>query len=147
MSKADPGGGETFVLDTHAWIWLSVGARNRFKPGLIQKLEKAAEESALRISAITPWEIAVLHRKNRLRLLEDPLDWVRGTIRLSRVQVVPLTPEIAVGSENLPGSFHGDPADRIIVASAIATRSALVTADRDILRYGEKGYVSTQPCG
>ena len=135
------------LLDTHVWIWLAGKAHDRIKPNLLRVLENAGQNDTLRISAITPWEIAILHRKNRLRLSEDPLDWVRSTIRLTRVQLVPLTPEIAVESERLPGSFHGDPSDRIIVASAIATNSVLVTADRSILKFSGAGHVETLACG
>jgi PIN domain nuclease of toxin-antitoxin system len=135
------------LLDTHAWIWLATGTAGKFKPDLLRKLEDAAQSDMLRLSAITPWEIAVLHRKKRLRLSADPLDWVRSTMRLTRVQLVPLTPEIALESERLPELFHGDPADRIIVASAIATNSILVTADRRILKFSNAGQVETLACG
>lgn len=143
MSKTDGG----LLLDTHAWIWLSVGLEKRMKPALLDHIEEAARNDLLRISAITPWEIAVLHRKNRIRLSEDLLDWIRTTIRRTRVQVLPLLPEIAVESERLPGAFHGDPADRIIAATAIASQSSLVTADREILRYGKQGRFSVEACG
>jgi PIN domain nuclease of toxin-antitoxin system len=139
--------GKLLLLDTHAWIWLAIGAKEKFKSSLLHKLEEAAQSDLLRISAITPWEIAVLHRKERLRLAEDPLDWIRSTMRLTRTQLVPMTPEIAVESERLPGLFHGDPADRIIVASTIATDSILVTADRRILKFSNVGHVETLACG
>jgi PIN domain nuclease of toxin-antitoxin system len=135
------------LLDTHAWIWLATKVPGKFKPDLLHKLEEAAQGDLLRIAAITPWEIAVLHRKGRLRLSADPLEWVRNTIRLTRAQVIPLTPEIAIESERLPDPFHGDPADRMIVASTIATNSVLVTADRSILKFGDTGLVETLPCG
>jgi PIN domain nuclease of toxin-antitoxin system len=138
---------EPLLLDTHAWIWLSIGDREKIRPSLFKKIEEAAENNILRISAISCWEIAVLHRKGRLRLSEDPFDWIRTTLRLTRVQSIPLTFEIAVESELLPGNFHGDPADRMIVASARASQSLLVTADRAIQKYCENGYLKVLPCG
>jgi PIN domain nuclease of toxin-antitoxin system len=138
---------QVYLLDTHAWIWLATGAKDRFKPALIRSLEEAGEKWELRISAVTPWETSVLHRKKRLRLSGDPLFWIQTTIRLTRVQVVPLSPEIAVNSETLPGNFHGDPADRMIVACARATGSALVTADRQILKYCDENKIKTASCG
>jgi PIN domain nuclease of toxin-antitoxin system len=89
------------------------------------------------------WELAMLVSKGRVTLQTPLLDWVREALRTPGLSLVPLTPEIAVESTRLPGNFHGDPADRIIVASARETGSTIVTRDRLILAYGKQAFVRT----
>lgn len=112
------------VLDTHAWIWalsnpekLSARARRRI-----------AGEESLGVSVISTWEVAMLVAKNRLTLDRDVLVWVRDALAQPKVTLLPLTPEIAVASTRL--AIHGDPADRMIVATAMTHAVDLVTADQ-----------------
>jgi PIN domain nuclease of toxin-antitoxin system len=69
----------------------------------------------------------------------DCLDWVSEAVRRSGLRIVPLSPEIAVGSTRLPGELRGDPADRIIVATARHEGAVLVTRDRNLLAYAARG--------
>lgn len=118
------------VLDTHAWIWWAAA------PAKLSARARAAAESAdeIGVSAISPWEVATLIAKKRLELDRDVLVWVRQALALPRVGLLPLTPEIAVASTRLPSDFPGDPADRILVATARAHGAALVSKDASFRR-------------
>ena len=73
------------------------------------------------------------------------LDWVKQALSAPGISLAPLTPEIAVLSNRLPGEFHGDPADRIIVATALELNAILVTKDKKILRYSESNPLNVVP--
>ena len=79
------------------------------------------------------WEIAMLVSKGRLNLNMDALSWFRVALSRPSVELLPLTSEIAVRAYQLPEPFHPDPADRLIVATAIENDCALVTSDTRIL--------------
>jgi PIN domain nuclease of toxin-antitoxin system len=113
------------VLDTHAWIWWAAS------PGRLSARARAAAEAAesLGVPAIGVWEVATLVAKKRLELDRDVLAWVRQALALPRVVLLPLTPEIAVASTALPAEFPGDPADRIIVATARENGAAVISKD------------------
>ncbi len=113
------------VLDTHAWIWWAGS------PGRLSARARTAVETAdaLGVSAISVWELATLVAKKRLELDRDVLAWARQALALPRVSLLPLTPEIAVASCSLPADFPGDPADRIIVATARESAAAVVSKD------------------
>jgi len=130
------------LLDTHIWIWLVNGDRELLGSESLGHIEKAAGKSALLLSAISAWEVAMLEAKGRLRLAGDCMDWVKTAIKVPGMSLCNITPEIAVNSSRLPGNFHGDPADRIIVATAREKDVVLVTRDRRILEYGAEGYLS-----
>jgi PIN domain nuclease of toxin-antitoxin system len=129
------------IADTHVLVWLLEGDP-RLGPKARQALERAAQDDAVHVSAITPWEIAMLVDKGRLALGRDVGDWIHAALALPGISLVPLEPAIALGSVRLPGSFHADPADRMIVASARYLGVPLVTADRAMLNYGASGHVA-----
>jgi PIN domain nuclease of toxin-antitoxin system len=114
------------VLDTHVWIWWASETPRRL-PAPARKA--IAEAPSLAVSAISPWEVAMLVAKGRLELDRDVLVWIRQALALPRVRLAPLTPEIAVRSTRLGDGFPGDPADRILVATARELGAALVTKD------------------
>lgn len=134
------------IADTHALVWLLEGDP-RLGPKARQVLEAAAQNSAVHVSAITPWEIAMLVEKGRLVLGRDVGDWIHAALALPGISLVPLEPAIALGSVRLPGSFHADPADRMIIASARFIGVPLVTADRAMLDYGARGHVAVVNAG
>jgi PIN domain nuclease of toxin-antitoxin system len=103
-------------------------------------LNRAAREDRIAVSAITPWEIALLASKKRIDLHRDPLEWVNAALSLPGVHLVPLEPEIAVASTRLPFEMHPDPADRILVATARHLGATLVTADHELLALSKKGH-------
>jgi PIN domain nuclease of toxin-antitoxin system len=129
------------LLDTHTLIWL-LGGNHRVGPPAVDAIERAASESRVFVSAITPWEIAMLVAKGRLALTRDVQAWVDEALNQPGIRLVPLHPAIAVASSRLPGTMHGGPADRIIVATARYLSATLVTADAGLLDYGSTGHLS-----
>lgn len=130
-----------YVLDTHVWIWLVNGGPERLLEAAAGAIRLAAAESALAVSAISVWEVAMLESKGRLQLQMECLEWVAEATRRAGLRVLPLSPEIAVASSRLPGEFHGDPSDRIIAATARHESAILITRDRALLRYAASGYL------
>jgi PIN domain nuclease of toxin-antitoxin system len=119
------------LLDTHAWIWWAAETPRRLSARARRAI---AESPSVGVSAISTWEVAMLVAKGRLELDRDVLVWIRQALALPRVTLVPLTPEIAVRSTRLGDGFPGDPADRILVATARELGAALVTRDATLTR-------------
>lgn len=119
------------VLDTHAWAWwTAVSAK------LSATAKKHIEEaSRIGVSAISAWEVAMLVARGRLRFDRDVLDWIDEALAQPRVVLLALSPEIAVRSTRLGHEAPADPADQILVATALAHRAPLVTRDRHLRRY------------
>lgn len=129
------------LIDTHVFVWLldgdeRLGLRTR------EIIASATAAEGVHVSAITPWEIALLAHKGRLALGRDTGAWIEAALALPGVLLAPIEPRIAVDSVRLPGSLHGDPADRFIVATARFHDWPLVTADEALLTYGAAGYLS-----
>ena len=121
------------VLDTHAWIWWVDGDE---RLTLTQRDAIAAEEGSLiGVSAISCWEVAKLVELGRVALSCSLEEWLDQALSYPGVQLIALTPEIAIESTRLPGDFHRDPADQIIVATARVYGCSLVTSDEKILKY------------
>jgi PIN domain nuclease of toxin-antitoxin system len=132
----------SLLLDTHIWIWLVQGdltlaSANR------DAVRVAANAGNLRISAITLWEVALLAARGRLELGEETYFWLEDAVARSGIAVDQLTTRVAAESCDLPGQFHRDPADRIIVATARVTGATLMTRDRRILDYAAAGHLNT----
>ena len=100
-----------------------------------KRLIQENEEQGLGISVISCWEVAKLVEYNRLRLPCAIGEWFEQALAYPGIQLLNLTPEIAIESTQLPGTFHRDPADQIIVATARLYDCPLVTADKKILDY------------
>src|SRR5512134_80767 len=139
-----PGPEKVLLLDTHVWLWLVGGTEPIGRP-VLSAVEGAARRGRIRVSAISVWEVAMLDAKGRIRLAKDCLAWVREALGAPGISLVPLTPEIAVESSRLPEEFRGDPADRILVATARLLGAALLTRDERILAYGKRKHVSVMP--
>jgi PIN domain nuclease of toxin-antitoxin system len=84
----------------------------------------------------------MLEAKGRIRLTSPCGQWVRDALATPGLTLLPLTPEISLDSSRLPAPFHGDPADRIIVASARATAARLLTRDAKLIDYGRRRHVA-----
>ena len=125
------------LLDTHALVWLVEGDAQL--AAAAQRAITAAP--AIWISAITPWEIGMLVAKGRLTLAKDVQEWIDEVLALTGLRLAPLSPAIAIASSRLPGELHGDPADRLIAATARHLDVTLVTADAKLLDYGAAGYL------
>jgi PIN domain nuclease of toxin-antitoxin system len=132
---------EPLLLDTHCWIWLQDGLRDRFTREARRAIDEAIVKQQLLVSVISAWEVALLQSKGRIELSIDCEAWVNLALSTPGLSIAPLTPAIAVRSTRLPGDFHVDPADRILVATAIVEGACLLTKDRRILEYGRKKHV------
>ena len=130
------------LLDTHVLIWLLAGD-GRLGAQARSRIEQAARDNALLVSAISLWEIAMLVSKGRLALDRDVGEWVNTALALPGIRLTPLAPEIAVASTRLPAVLHPDPADRILAATIRHVDAVLVTADRRLLEYGQSGHLKT----
>ena len=123
------------LLDTHAWLWWTAGG------GRLSEQQSAAIDGTLSggqrllVSAVSAWEIGLLASGGRIDLGSSVEDWVRRELADPALHVVPLTWELAAASTRMPGTFHRDPADRFLVATARALGVPLVTADRRIRAY------------
>lgn len=128
------------LVDTHIWIWHLNG-----DPTLSSKAKKmidtAAAKDTLYISAISIWEIAMLVQKKKIILNTSCQAWVNKSLSLPGVNFTPLSPEIAIESCDLHGSFHGDPADRILIASAKVENLSLMTRDQKIADYCKQNHI------
>ncbi len=101
---------------------------------------------AFHVSAISAWEIGLLVAKRRLRLTRPPLDWFCDFCDERDLTVLETTPAILVAASFLPEPLHGDPADRILIATARTHDLTIITRDRAILAYGAAGHVKTLAC-
>lgn len=128
---------EFLLLDTHTWIWLLITAEPLQSSPALPQVEQALLHDRVYVATISLWEISMLEAKGRVSFPSDCLSWLQKAVDLQGISLVSLTPEIAVLSNRLPGNFHDDPADRIIVATALQTKARLVTRDSKILRYSQ----------
>lgn len=138
---ADPAEGP-LVLDTHVWIWMVEGVGSALSKSAIATIEDAGRRGAVRVSAISVWEVAMLEAKGRISLAMPIEDWVRVALRAEGIRLLQLTPEIAIASSRLPGTSHGDPADRMLMASTRIIGGQLVTCDQAILEYARSGHLA-----
>lgn len=122
------------LLDTHVVLWLESGSEHLGKRSR-KIIDDAFADADLASSAISFWEIGMLTLKNRLSLSASP-EQLRADLLTNGLVEIPLTGEIAIAATSLE-HLHADPADRFIIATAIATRATLMTADTRIL--GWKG--------
>jgi PIN domain nuclease of toxin-antitoxin system len=123
------------VLDTH--VLLNAARGKQVSKATMKLIDRVGAAGNLFVSAITPWEIALLSRHGqKLRLNGDGREWTQTALERMQVNLVPLSPAIAFDAVNLVWD-HDDPADRIIVAAAREIDATLVTADTEILEYAE----------
>ncbi len=120
------------LLDTHIWVWLA-DKHERLKPHR-ESIERH-RPSGLGLSAISCWEVAKLVEYERLKLACPVEEWMDSALTIPGIQWIELTPDIAIESTQLPGHFHKDPADQIIVATARIHDLALLSEDNRILKY------------
>lgn len=128
------------ILDTHSWIWWvqDVGKLTEAQQQAI--LDNEAD--VIGVSAISCWEIAKLVQRGRLALPLELAEWMNTALSYPGLRLIDLRPEIAIESTRLPGDFHNDPADQIIVATARVWNCPLVTSDSKILQYAHVRTIS-----
>jgi PIN domain nuclease of toxin-antitoxin system len=132
---------DLLLLDTHCWIWAQLGLVQQLSRAALQSIKDGEREGNLRISVISIWELAMLEKRGRVALPMNVRTWVEQALSKPGIAVAPLTPEIAIESIHLPGEMHGDPADRMLVATARVLGAKLVTKDTQLIRYSRQRHV------
>jgi PIN domain nuclease of toxin-antitoxin system len=141
-----PGG---VLLDTCAVIWLATAAP--MADDALAAITGAGATDALYVSPVSAWEIGMLSRPRQgrpdpVQFLPDPKSWFRRFTSAPGIREAAFTPEIAIDASWLPGELHGDPADRLLIATARTLGCPIVTRDRKIINYGAAGFVRVVPC-
>ncbi len=124
---------DPLVLDTHVWVWY-LASPEALPQGLLETLDRVRAREALYISAITPWEVAILAQKGRIAFTLEPRRWLEEALRVPGIRVVPLEGGVALEAAYLDLS-HPDPADRFILATALRLGATLVTKDKRLRAY------------
>jgi PIN domain nuclease of toxin-antitoxin system len=121
------------LLDTHIWFW-SVVQPQRLSARVVRQLTNPANE--IWLSAVSIWELRLLHDKGRVRLKPDAVSWINDNLSRLKIREAPLTFEVAlaISSLNLP---HNDPADGFIAATAKVFGLTLVTADEQLIKLAD----------
>ena len=121
------------MLDTHVWVWWTID------PVRLSETQRQAiasnEDDLIGVSAISCWEVAKLCEYGRLELPVGLSEWFQAALGYPGISLLDLTPEVAIESTSLPGSFHRDPSDQIIVATARVRQCPLVTSDDKMTSY------------
>jgi PIN domain nuclease of toxin-antitoxin system len=121
----------TVLLDTHVWLWWLLGSE-RLSAGETHSLDRLAASGSVCLSAMSLWEAQMLQAKGRLVLDRSFPSWLREATSPAVIQVLPLDVEVVISLDQLLDGFHGDPADRLIVATGLAHSLTLATHDRMI---------------
>lgn len=120
------------ILDTHAWVWW-VSRPSKLGPAARRSLQRATE---IGLSAISVWEVAMLVTRGRMRLDRAIGEWVRDALVVDRLRLLPIDAGIALTAATIGSAIHYDPADRIVVATALELGAPLVTKDDAITEAG-----------
>jgi PIN domain nuclease of toxin-antitoxin system len=126
-------GGAMILLDTHVWIWW-VHDEERLSQEQLQAI-RDHESEGLGISAISCWEIAKLVEKRKLSLPVEIEQWFERALSYPGIQLLPITPDVAITSTRFPGDFSQDPADQLIAATALVLNCPLITSDNKLRSY------------
>ncbi len=135
------------LLDTCAVIWLADGAP--IEEGALAAIAHAAGADGVLVSPISAWEIGLLSRPRAGRgmtFLPDPATWFARVLAAPSIRLAPFTPGIAIAASHLPEPLHGDPADRLLIATARALAVPIVTRDSKIIAFGAAGHVAVVAC-
>lgn len=128
------------LLDTHIWVW-SVLDPGRLSARVARQLVNP--ENEIWLSAVSVWELQLLHDKGRLKLMPDAVSWINDNLTRLNIREAPLTFEVAlaISSLNLP---HNDPADGFIAATAKVFGLTLVTADEQLAKLKDIAVLSNR---
>ncbi len=121
------------LLDTHIWYWW-VEQPQKLSASQTKHLQ-TNEPLGLGVSIISCWEIAKLVSLGRLTLGHSVDVWMRRSLAYPGIQLIGLTTDIVIEANQLPGTFHKDPADQLLVATARILGISILTADAKILAY------------
>ena len=139
---------DAVLLDTCAVIWL---ARGIFPERELPVIVHAGLNGGIFISPISAWEVGLIaHPRSgkppKLQFLPDPKSWFANVMTGPGLKPAAFTPDIAIDASSLPGELHGDPGDRLIIATARNMQLPIVTRDEKIIAYGGAGHVQVIAC-
>lgn len=132
------------LLDTCAMLSLT-GVRG-IRPAVSEAIRQAGMAGAVFVSPYSAWEIGMLVAKGRLNLGMRPEAWFDAFMARPQLTLAALTPAILIASNFLPGAMHGDPADRIIAATAREFGYSVITRGRALLAYADAGHINAIEC-
>jgi PIN domain nuclease of toxin-antitoxin system len=134
------------LLDTCAAIWLF--EQQPLSQASLLAVRAAAGARAVLVSTVSAWEVGLLARRRQraLSFAPSPQAWFDDLLALPGVRLLPLTHRAAIAASSLPGSFHRDPADCLLIATARELGVPLMTRDRRILDYASQGHVEVIAC-
>jgi len=130
------------LLDTHVLVWLVEGL-DTLPRASREVVDEAARSHGVAVSAISFWEVAMLDARRRISLSKPIGEWRAQALAAPGLDEVAITGAVGIEAVQLPGEFHDDPADRLIVATARLSGMRLATRDARLLRYGAAGHVVT----
>lgn len=128
------------VIDTHALVWM-IEADPRLGPRAIALIDEERVRDGAGVAPMTAWEAAMLVDKRRLALGRSVGTWFDHVLATPGFVLMPFTVAMGIDAGTLPGDIHGDPADRIIIATARALGCPVLTADHKILAYAAAAHV------
>jgi PIN domain nuclease of toxin-antitoxin system len=134
------------LLDTCAIIWMV--QEEPMASAALSAIRRAAAAGSLLVSPVSAWEVGLLatRRRQPLTFRPTPVTWIERLLARPGIRPVPLSHRVAVSAASLPGELHGDPADRLLIATARELGVPLVTRDRRILCYAGEGHVDAIAC-
>jgi PIN domain nuclease of toxin-antitoxin system len=134
------------ILDTCAIIWMV--QEEPMASAALSAIRRAAAAGSLLVSPVSAWEVGLLatRRRQPLTFRPTPVLWIERLLARPGIRPAPLPHRVAVSAASLPGKLHGDPADRLLIATARELGVPLVTRDRRILDYAEEGHVDAIAC-
>jgi PIN domain nuclease of toxin-antitoxin system len=130
------------LLDTHILIW-SLTKSDELTVKVKEAIKLAKADKNLYLSSISLWEIAMLAQKQRISVYRRIADFLQTIEKIRGLNILQITANIAAESVTLPGDIHGDPADRIIIASCREISATLITRDQQILDWANLGHMKT----
>lgn len=130
----------TYLLDTNAWLhWF-----HRPDEMSVASRQVIRSQDIVALSPMSVIEVAQKHYKGKLELPMPVDEWVRQSLPQGRVKLLPITAEVALRAYQWPADFHGDPADRVIAATAVVNKLVLVTSDEKLLARDDLQTLSTR---
>ena len=130
----------SIIIDTHIFLWLMEGS-SELKNSEIELINKVVNHGQILIASISIWEVAMLQKLGKITLSMPIKDWVEQSLNQKGIVIATFDVAILIESVFLPGNFHKDPADRMIVATSRIKKIPLLTHDQRIIDYSDEGYL------